>query len=278
MTIHQHLTHHTQHIIYTGAGTLSHMGTPVPFHPWRWCERPWQRIHVDFAEKGKHQYLVLLNAYSCWPGVMCNTMGAKTIELMRSLLAAYGLPEEIVLGNGPQFVSGEFLTLLQQNAIKHTKTLPHRGAVLTRFFELHQEIETFMYNKGKEIRQLSDVKRLCDLRFLYDITEQLNNLNVKLQGCKQVITEMYDSVKACQQKLRVGKTHAARKPFPLHQKTSRRNLLNCSAIAHCRLSLILSRLSSFTCSFQPHSHSSAFRLHASCQCLIVRTSANSYFH
>ncbi|MBN3278812.1 GT2D2 protein, partial [Polyodon spathula] len=57
------------------------------------------------------------------------------------------------------------------------------------------------HNKGKEIRHLSDANWLCDLGFLCNLTEQLNNLNVKLQDCKQVRTEMYDSVKVLQLKL-----------------------------------------------------------------------------
>ncbi|MBN3281721.1 GT2D2 protein, partial [Polyodon spathula] len=59
----------------------------------------------------------------------------------------------------------------------------------------------------EENRQLSDAKWLCDLGFLCDISEQLNNLNVKLQGCKQVITEMYDCVKALQLNLHVWEKH-----------------------------------------------------------------------
>lgn len=55
--------------------------------------------------------------------------------------------------------------------------------------------------KANKRSSLEDEKWLSDLSFLCDITEYLNALNVKLQGRKQLITEMRDSVKAFQMKL-----------------------------------------------------------------------------
>lgn len=31
----------------------------APVHHWSWPNRPWQRIHVDFAQKGKYNFLVV---------------------------------------------------------------------------------------------------------------------------------------------------------------------------------------------------------------------------
>jgi hypothetical protein len=39
---------------------------------------------------------------------MPRTTAVKTIETLRHLFAAYGSPEQVVLGNGPQFISEEF--------------------------------------------------------------------------------------------------------------------------------------------------------------------------
>ncbi|MBN3295885.1 GT2D2 protein, partial [Amia calva] len=75
------------------------------------------------------------------------------------------------------------------------------GVVLTRVFELRGEIRLFLQNKGRQRSKLSDESWLCELAFLFDVTEHLNTLNMKLTGSTQVITEMYDSVKAFQLKL-----------------------------------------------------------------------------
>ncbi|XP_056123046.1 general transcription factor II-I repeat domain-containing protein 2-like [Rhinichthys klamathensis goyatoka] len=78
-----------------------------------------------------------------------------------------------------------------------------RGKVLRRFYDTRIEIASFMESKQKVIPELEDEKWLSDLSFLCDITEHLNTLNVKLQGQKQLITKMRDSVKAFQMKLRL---------------------------------------------------------------------------
>ena len=40
---------------------------------------------------------------------MASTTSTKTIDELRRLFAAYGLPEQVVTDNGPQFVSQEFI-------------------------------------------------------------------------------------------------------------------------------------------------------------------------
>ena len=35
-----------------------------PLHPWKWPSRPFQRVHVDFCQKGKDYFLVLIDSHS----------------------------------------------------------------------------------------------------------------------------------------------------------------------------------------------------------------------
>lgn len=74
----------------------------APLHCWKWPARAWQRIHVDFAEKDKQHFLVVVDSHSKWLEVvhMTVTTASKTIEVLRRLFAAYGLPEECVSDNG----------------------------------------------------------------------------------------------------------------------------------------------------------------------------------
>lgn len=67
----------------------------------------WQRIHIDFAEKDKQYFLVVIDSHSKWLEVfpMSSTTFHNTIEVLRGLFASYRLPEELGSDNGPQVVS-----------------------------------------------------------------------------------------------------------------------------------------------------------------------------
>ena len=41
------------------------------------------------------------------------------------MFAAYGLPDQVVLDNGPQFISSEFAIFLKQNGVKYIRSAPY---------------------------------------------------------------------------------------------------------------------------------------------------------
>lgn len=94
----------------------------IPLHPWKWATKPWQRIHIDFAEFKQQNFLVVTDAYSKWLEIMPMklTTSEKTIEQLRKLFSSWGLPEEIVSDNDPRFTSEEFKTFLKRNGIRQT--------------------------------------------------------------------------------------------------------------------------------------------------------------
>ena len=103
----------------------------APLHPWVWPNAPWKRLHLDFAGPflGKMLF-VLVDAHSMWPevAIMSSTTFASTIEVLRSLFARYGLPEQVVSDNGPQFTSDEFAQFLKLNGVKHIRSAPYHPA------------------------------------------------------------------------------------------------------------------------------------------------------
>ena len=100
----------------------------APLHPWLWPSKPWKRIHIDFAGPLRgHYYLILVDAHSKWPEVihMTSTTSSATIRELRKIFTTFGLPEQLVSDNGPQFVSAEFSQFLKGNSIKHIKSAPY---------------------------------------------------------------------------------------------------------------------------------------------------------
>lgn len=99
--------------------------------PWNVCNRPWERIHVDFLGPVENKmYFIILDAFSKWVEVfpMSSMTSANTIICLRQVFARFGLPDTLVSDNGPQLVSEEFAVFLKQNGIIHKKSTPGHPA------------------------------------------------------------------------------------------------------------------------------------------------------
>ena len=49
----------------------------------------------------------------------------KTLGVLRSMCARYGIPEQLVTDNGPQFTASEFELCMTANGVKHIRTSPY---------------------------------------------------------------------------------------------------------------------------------------------------------
>ena len=108
---------------------INQKSPPVsPLHPWSWPNKPWSRVHIDYAGPffGK-MFLLLIDAHSKWLEIHMTTSStsAATISLIRRSFASLGLPEVIVSDNAANFTSDEFEQFLKKNGVKHVKTPPY---------------------------------------------------------------------------------------------------------------------------------------------------------
>ena len=100
----------------------------APIQPWEWPERPWSRLHVDYAGPlFGHMFLVLVDVYSKWMEVKMvkNVTSSTTITALRSIFAAHGIPELLFSVNGSVFTSAEFKNSTQHNGIRHATFAPY---------------------------------------------------------------------------------------------------------------------------------------------------------
>ena len=130
----------------------------APMQPWTWPERPWQRVHVDFAGPflGK-MFFLLMDAHSKWPEVyeMTSTTAQKTVDILRHIFAAYGLPEQLVSNNGPQFVAKEFEDFMLKNGIRHIRSAPYHPAtngLVERFVQSFKRAMETGKNSGQTLQ------------------------------------------------------------------------------------------------------------------------------
>ena len=74
--------------------------------------------------------LVVIDSHSKWPEVleMNTTTAAKTITVLMEMFARYGLPEQVVTDNRPQFTSAEFRQFLTANGVKHILCSPYHSS------------------------------------------------------------------------------------------------------------------------------------------------------
>ncbi len=100
----------------------------APLQGWHQAETPWSRLHIDFAGPFLDKmWLIVVDAQSKWPEAiqMGVTTTERTVDVLRSLFSRYGLPDQIVSDNGPQFRSQEFAQFCTGNGIKHTLVAPY---------------------------------------------------------------------------------------------------------------------------------------------------------
>ena len=70
------------------------------------------------------------------------------------------------------------------------------GKVLTRLFELRNEVKLFLHQTDELYGRMHDFQWLPKLAFLADVFSTLNNLNLALQGKVFTVFTVQDKVKA----------------------------------------------------------------------------------
>lgn len=151
---------------------------PVPLIPWPYPTRFWERVHTDFGYLEQMNYLLLIDAHSKWVEIELmhqNTTAERTVEVLRSWFARFGLPVELVSDNGPQYIAQCFKDFCSRNGIKHTLSPPYHpqtnGAAENIVKEAKKAFKKHYYaeKRGSEPK-LSARQRVDDFLLTYRST------------------------------------------------------------------------------------------------------------
>lgn len=144
-------------------------------HEWEPAKAPFERVHVDYAGPFMNtNFFVLVDAFFKWPFVYTvKDITAKTIiDKCKKMLINFGCPETIVMDNGRNFQSTEFLQFLETNRITPKFTAPYHPATNGQAERFVQTLKNALRKIFADPRNrdviLSDA--LCNFLVQYRIT------------------------------------------------------------------------------------------------------------
>ena len=95
---------------------------------------------------------------------MMSTMVGRAITELRNLFAHYGIPEQVVTDNGPQFASEEFGEFMRMNGVKHVRSSPYHPATNGAAERLVQTVKHALkaaHEEGVPLEQALPAFLLC---------------------------------------------------------------------------------------------------------------------
>ena len=181
--------------------------------------------------KQQHPSIITTHCFLHREVLMAKTLGTKLKEVFDQVV-------EMVNFIKTRPVKARVFELLCENMdSQQTRLLLHtevrwlsRGRVLCRVLELHQELLAFFEkeNKSKLCGLLKNEFWISKLRYLTDMLQHLNNLNLSMQNGNENLLSSTDKIKAFQKKLAIWKRKAGSgclEMFPLVGKDNSDSLI-----------------------------------------------------
>lgn len=84
--------------------------------------RPWSKIASDIFVYQQNHYLLIADHYSKWFKIMIlnDLLSLQVINSLKSTFSKYGIPNELISDNGPQYAIKEFRNFAKEYAFVHS--------------------------------------------------------------------------------------------------------------------------------------------------------------
>lgn len=106
--------------------------------------RPWSKIGTDLFHYNGSDYLLSVDYYSKFPEIskLSDTTAQSVIVAMKSRFARHGIPDTVVLDNGPQYASAEFSNFAKVWEFEHVTSSPRHAQLNGQAERAVQTIKT----------------------------------------------------------------------------------------------------------------------------------------
>lgn len=94
--------------------------TPLP-------DLPWQKLAPDLCEFKSRHYLIVIDYFSRWLEILelPKTTSDTVIQKLKGIFTRFGIPEQLMTDNGPQFSAEQFRHFAAEYDFHHVTSSPH---------------------------------------------------------------------------------------------------------------------------------------------------------
>ena len=97
-----------------------------PLCPTELPDKPWLKVGTDLFMWKQATYLLVIDCYSRFIEIakLSSTTSERVITHLKSIFARHGIPQTVILDNGPQYASSSFNAFADQYGFQHITSSP----------------------------------------------------------------------------------------------------------------------------------------------------------
>ena len=122
-----------------------------PLCPTELPDKPWLKVGTDLFMWKQATYLLVIDYYSRFIEIakLSSTTSEEVITHIKSIFARHGIPQTVILDNGPQYASSSFNAFADQYGFQHITSSP-------RYPQANREAERAVQTIKGLLRKSSD--------------------------------------------------------------------------------------------------------------------------